>query len=95
MPRRCLPILSGPSRLPCMSRRFRSDSQRIVQRHVQALALGRFLATGHADNALRLTCGWFFRTDVDAQAIRGVTSTSRGFKERPSRTTSCSEASNA
>ncbi|MBM4089544.1 MAG: DEAD/DEAH box helicase, partial [Planctomycetes bacterium] len=40
------------------------NSQRIVQRHVQALALGRFLATGPADDALRLTCGWFFGTDV-------------------------------
>ena len=35
------------------------NSQRIVQRHVQALLLGHFL-TQEIDDAIRLTCKWFF-----------------------------------
>jgi DEAD/DEAH box helicase domain-containing protein len=55
----CNPL--WPFTTPVHVPRVSLDSHRIVQRHVQAIALGRFLGAGQRENALRLSCEWFFR----------------------------------
>ena len=51
-----------PFRTPVHVPQVSLTSQRIVQRHVQAMLLSRYL-TQAVDNALRLECQWFFHSE--------------------------------
>lgn len=53
-----------PFKTPVHVPKVSLNSRRIVQRHVQALAIGCFLARD-TDDAIKLTSEWFFRPDVD------------------------------
>jgi hypothetical protein len=58
-----------PFRTPVHVPQVSLNSQRIVQRHVQAMLLSRYL-TGGVDNALRLKCEWFFHSDDESVPSR-------------------------